>query len=236
MSKSGKRDTGLSSSALHELFRGLDTPSLCDMNKDLRVMSPAIRPLQPGTRLLGRARTVSVKDDFLTVISALNEAQHGEVLVIDGRGGQRALLGELFSAEARRKGLAGIVVDGGCRDADSIRAMDYPVFARHVTPMAGTCSKIFDTQMSITCGDVKVEPGDIIFGDSDGVIVLSELEVNAITDGARNLQSVESSILESLKRGTPLLDMTNAEEHLNAIANGRESKLSFRVADKTELS
>lgn len=226
----------ISSSALHELFRGLDTSSLCDMNKNLRVMSSEIRPLQSNVRILGRARTVSVQDDFLTIIKALQEGQPGEVLVIDGRRGRRALLGELFSAEARRKGLAGIVVDGACRDSESIRQMGYPVFARHVTPMAGTCNKLFDTQMSIKCGDIKVEPGDIVFGDSDGIVVMSEAELKDIIDGARDLQSVESSVLESLSRGTPLLAMTNAEEHLNAISNGRESQLSFRISDKTELS
>ncbi|MDZ4832450.1 MAG: RraA family protein [Candidatus Melainabacteria bacterium] len=236
MTKLAKEETAGKESALHALFHGLDTSSLCDSRKTLRVMSPQIRPLQPGTKILGVARTVSVLDDFLTVIKALHEAQAGEVLVIDGRGGERALLGELFSAEARRKGLAGIIVDGACRDSESIRAMGYPVFSRHVTPMAGTCNQLFGTQVSITCGGIAVEPGDIVFGDDDGVIVLSQSELDEIIDGARKLQSVEARILESLKRGTPLLDMTNAEEHLEAISAGKQSKLSFRVDDRTAFS
>lgn len=229
-------DQALSSTALQELFHGLDTSSLCDKNKHLRVISSEIRPLQPGIRIVGRARTMSVLDDFLTVIKALHESQPGEVLVIDGRGGRHALLGELFSAEAKRKGLAGIVVDGACRDSESIRAMGFPVFARHVTPMAGTCNKLSETQISIRCGDVSVQPGDIVFGDSDGVVILSDKELHDIIDGAKKLQSIEARILESVKQGTPLLEMTNADEHLAAIAQGRESKLSFRVADETELS
>jgi 4-hydroxy-4-methyl-2-oxoglutarate aldolase len=236
MSKPTEHQAVLSSSALQERFQGLDTSSLCDKNKHLRVLSPEIRPLAPGTRIIGRARTVTAVDDFLTVIKALHESQPGEVLVIDGRGGRHALLGELFSAEAKRKGLAGIVVDGACRDSESIRAMGFPVFARHVTPMAGTCNKLFETQISIRCGDVSVQPGDIVFGDSDGIVVLSDKELNDIIDGAKNLQAVEARILESLKQGTPLLDMTNAEEHLAAIAQGRESKLSFTLADETEFS
>lgn len=179
---------------------------------------------------------MSVLDDFLTVIKALHEAQPGDVLVIDGRGGRHALLGELFSAEAKRKGLAGIVVDGACRDAESIREMGFPVFSRHVTPMAGTCNKLTETQISIRCGDVSVQPGDIVFGDADGVVILSDKEIHDIIDGAKELQAIEKKVLESLKRGTPLLDMTNAEEHLAAIAQGRDSKLSFRVDKATEFS
>lgn len=234
MSKPGEQV--LSSSALQDLFQGLDTSSLCDKNKHLRVLSHEIKPLQPGMKILGRARTMSVLDDFLTVIKALHEAQPGDVLVIDGRGGRHALLGELFSAEAKRKGLAGIVVDGACRDAESIREMGFPVFSRHVTPMAGTCNKLTETQISIRCGDVSVQPGDIVFGDADGVVILSDKEIHDIIDGAKELQAIEKKVLESLKRGTPLLDMTNAEEHLAAIAQGRDSKLSFRVDKATEFS
>jgi 4-hydroxy-4-methyl-2-oxoglutarate aldolase len=235
MSKYAKDDNQISGPALRELFRGMDTASLCDINKDLRFMSPDVKPLLRGTRVLGRARTVSVLDDILSVISALRDAQPGEVLVIASRGGQKALFGELFSAEAKRKGLEGIICDGACRDSDSIREMAFPVFTRLVSPMAGSCDKIFDTQQNITCGGILVKPGDIVFGDNDGVVVLSEQELN-ILPAAKNIQTVEAQVLESLKKGTPLFSMTNADEHLAAIADGMKSTLSFRVEEQTDFS
>src|SRR5262249_4285876 len=74
-----------------------------------------LRAVPTFRQRVGRARTVRGRDDFLTVIRALHESEPGEVLVIDGGGGTRALAGELFATEAARRGLAGIVIDGACR-------------------------------------------------------------------------------------------------------------------------
>lgn len=75
----------------------LDTACLCDADKSIRVISGQIRPLAKTGKLIGIAATVSVKDDFLTIITALQEAGQQEVLVIDGQGGKKALAGELFA-------------------------------------------------------------------------------------------------------------------------------------------
>lgn len=220
---------------VRNLLDDLDTTSICDVKKDLRVMDPHIRAVKPGSRIVGRARTVSVDNDFLTVIKALHEAEEGDVLVIDGNGGMKALLGELFTAEAQRKNLAGIIVDGACRDVGSIQRLGLPVFSKYVSPMAGSCRQLFETQTSIVCGGIAVEPGDIIFADIDGIVVLSDDELKAVVDGARAVQQVEDAVLEAIKNGKPLLEMTNAAEHLEAIGNGKESKLCFSK-EEIELS
>jgi RraA family protein len=224
------------SEMLRRVLDGIDTTSLCDIKKDLRVMSTDIRPVKRGSRLLGRARTVRCHNDFLTVIKALHEAKKGEVLVIDGSGGTKALLGELFSLEAQRKKLSGIIVDGACRDVASIEASGFPVFSKWHTPMAGTCKELSETQTSIVCGGVNVEPGDIIFADIDGIVVMSDEELSTITEGARLLQKVEGLVLQAVKDGRPLLDMTNAEKHLEAIGAGRESKLSFNLLNEADMN
>ena len=129
--------------------------------------------INPGPKLLGAAFPLVCQDDHLTVLKALLEARPGDILVIDTRGSRRAFAGELFVTEAMNRRLAGIVVDGAMRDSATLRTVPLPVYARFVSPMSGTTDKIFPTQAPIPCGGVLVNPGDVIFGDDDGLIVAS---------------------------------------------------------------
>ena len=89
-------------------------------------------------------------------MSALAEAAPGDVLVIASNGGSRAVFGELFATEARRRGLAGIVADGFCRDVRGLRAIGLPVFARGTTPRSGTTVSRAAPGATIVCGGVEV--------------------------------------------------------------------------------
>jgi 4-hydroxy-4-methyl-2-oxoglutarate aldolase len=101
----------------------IEVSALCDADKTLPVADPAIRAMVPGVRFAGPAFTVQAHDDHLPVFSALAEAQPGDVLVIATDGGTAAVFGELFATEAKRRGLAGIVTDGFCRDIAGLRAL-----------------------------------------------------------------------------------------------------------------
>ncbi len=205
----------------------LDTACVCDANKSIRNLGPSIRLINSAEKLIGRARTVRCKDDFLAVIKALGESHHDDVLVIDGQGGTKALAGELFAHEAVRRGLAGIVIDGACRDIASIKLLSMPVYARIVNPMAGTTKETGHTQIAVVCGDATILPGDIVFGDQDGLIVASEEEFADVLDKAEELQRHEEKILESIMDGKSLLSMLNVDEHFQRVSNGEESSLRF---------
>ena len=215
--------------AIRKRLLALDTPCMCDAGKTLRVMDAGIRPLQLGYKLIGTAHTVSCREDFLTVIKGLADAAAGEVLVVDTRGTTRAVAGELFTAEALRKGLAGIIVDGAVRDTPKIRSLGLPVYCRNVCPSAGTTQRVFETQIPVTCGGVIVNSGDLLFGDDDGIIVASEDELAGALDAAEAIQAKEAAALSRMAQGQSLLTMLNFEAHYRDRAANRDSQLRFLI-------
>ncbi len=124
--------------SLTERLLQIDVSALSDADKTLPVVDPAIRAMIPDVRMAGPAFTVLAEDDHLPVMAALAEAAPGHVLVIATGGSSRAVFGELFATEARRRGLAGIVADGFCRDLRGLRQIGLPVFARGTTPRSGS--------------------------------------------------------------------------------------------------
>ena len=207
----------------------LDTASIADANKRIRVVDPQIKPVRLGLKMIGKAHTIRCKDDFLTVIKGLSESGSDEVLVIDTCGSRTAMAGELFSMESFRRGLAGIVIDGACRDTAKIRTLNLPVYSRSVIPVSGTTSNVFETQVPITCGGVIINPEDILFGDDDGIVVGSASEFTEIIPIAEEIQAKEERILKRLEAGENLLDLLNFDEHFQNIKDGKESKLGFKL-------
>lgn len=208
---------------------GLNTACIADADKRLRVMGPGLRPLQTGLKLVGAAHTVMCHNDFLTAFRALEEAQPGEVLVIETQGGRSAVAGELLVAEARRKRLAGVVIDGACRDTRKIATMNFPVYALSTTPVSGTARLVFDSQVPVECAGVRVTPGEIVFGDDDGLIVASEQQMSRLIPIAEEIQATEAVVLKRVEAGEPLHSLMNFDEHWDRVKSGRDSQLSFKL-------
>jgi 4-hydroxy-4-methyl-2-oxoglutarate aldolase len=209
----------------------IDVSALSDADKTLPVVDPVVRAMIPDVRMAGPAFTVVAEDDHLPVMDALLEAARGDVLVIATNGSSRAVFGELFATEARRRGLAGIVADGFCRDLRGLRRIGLPVFARGTTPRSGSTVSRAAPGATIACGGVEVSPGDIVFGDDDGVLVAARERIAAALAAAEQIGRSERAILAAQARGEGLHGLTNHQEHVAALDRGETSALAFRVDD-----
>jgi 4-hydroxy-4-methyl-2-oxoglutarate aldolase len=214
---------------LIERLLGIDVSGLSDADKTLPVVDPAVRAMLADVRMAGPAFTVVAEDDHLPVISALGEAAPGDVLVIATNGGARAVFGELFATEALRRGLAGIVADGFCRDLQGLRRIGLPVFARGTTPRSGTTVSRAAHGATVACGGVEVSPGDVVFGDDDGLLIAVSERISAALETAEMIGRSERAILAAQARGEALHALTNHDEHVAALDRGEPSALAFRA-------
>lgn len=216
---------------LIERLLAIDVSALSDADKTLPVVDPSIGAMIAEVRMAGPAFTVLAEDDHLPVMSALAEAAPGDVLVIAANGGPPAVFGELFATEARRRGLAGIVADAFCRDLRGLREIALPVFARGTTPRSGTTVSRAALGATIACGGVEVSPGDIVFGDDDGLLIAPAQRIAAALETAELIGRSECTILAAQARGEALHDLTNHRDHVAALDRGDASALAFRVDD-----
>ena len=182
-----------------------------------------------GLKMIGIARTLQMNrpNDFLSVLHALDDINSGDVLVVNTSGSTKAVAGSLFTTELARRGGKGLIVDGPIRDVNELAC---PVYSTLVSPYAGTVQYPGESIDSapIICGKVTVTPGDIIFGDSYGVLVGSAQSFASILHDAENVVAVEEQLIKGMKMGVSLHKMTNFEQHVRLRKEGKESKLEFR--------
>ena len=200
--------------------------TLCDVDKSLPVVDPALRPLTYTRKLFGPAYTVVAAGEFLSVLHAIGEAAEGDVLVIQAGGAPLAALGELLATEAWRRGLGGIVVDGYVRDRSGLPP-DLPLWARGTVPMAGRSDVAPRVGGPVECGGVRVNPGDLVLADDDGIVIAPRGQLEACLERAAEIERVEAAVLRGILGGDSLIDMTNLVEHVAALRRGEDSKLAI---------
>ena len=211
---------------LHRLGQ-LSTTSLVDASPTLRILPPDMRPVVPGGHLVGRVVTARANRDLMSVIHALRESGPGDALVVDAGGDDRAVAGELFATEAQRRGLAGLVILGRSRDTATLARLSMPVWSTGVAPNAYAAKALPETCVSLSLDGVRVDPGELIVGDDDGLVVGSADEFGSAVDAAEAIEAREKALQARLLDGASLFDVMNYDEHLAALREGRPGGLAF---------
>lgn len=191
--------------ALVERFRGVPVANIDDCMNRIAAVDAAIEPIGHG-QLLGTAFTVRVpQGDNLMFHAAMDMAKPGDVIVIDAGGfTDRAIFGELMATYCRTRGIRGIVCDGAIRDRAALSEMeDFPVYARAATPNGPYKNGPGEINVPVVIGGKLVNPGDIIVGDNDGVIIIAPHLANELADAAEAIAQKEAGIMgHILKDGT----------------------------------
>jgi len=205
----------------------LSTTSLVDAAPALRVLPARLRPMVAGRHLVGRVVTARANRDLMSVIAGLRESRPGDVLVVEAGGDDRAVAGELFGTEAQRRGLAGLVILGRSRDTATLAGLSLPVWSTGTAPNAYAAKALPETGVTLSLDGVRVDPGDLVVGDDDGLVVGSAEELAAAVDAAEAIEAREKGLQARMLQGTSLFDVLNYDEHLAALREGRPGGLAF---------
>lgn len=204
---------------MRERFAAVPTAALVDVMDELglreQTLPPSIRPLAPGMRLAGPAFTVeggpSGHDDWdgaiRKTLAMLGDVPAGHVAVYQCHQDRSAHFGELSATSLAARGVAGVVLDGGCRDTRLIEELGFPVFTRFVTPEDSTWRwEVLATEVPIEIGTVRVAPGDWVVGDEDGVVVVPAVAAGDVLRVAEAKVGTESEIRKAVRDGMTPLD------------------------------
>jgi regulator of RNase E activity RraA len=184
-----------------------------------QVLLERLAPLVPGSRAIGRARTMrfapafeaDADDPYREAIEAIDGLRAGQFAVIaTDSNNDSAFWGELFSAAAIGAGAVGVLTDGNLRDTDRVAALGFPAFSRSRRPIdfRGRM-RVVGQDVPVVVSGVRIDPGDLVMADDDGVVVVPRAHEDEVLALARERASRESTVLAELLAGESLRTVWN---------------------------
>ena len=174
-------------------------------------LDSGMKPIDPTSRLAGPALTVDARPgDNLVLHYAVLKAQPGDVLVVDAKGFMEAgPWGDVLTLQAMKLGIAGLVVNGCVRDANLIIGLGFPVFCRGLSIKGTGKNQPGKVNVPVTIGDVWINPGDIIVGDRDGLVVVAQNEVEMAIASSLAREEKEARQREAIDHGASTAELLN---------------------------
>ena len=178
---------------------GFAASILADVAGRRGTLDGRIQPVSPSMRLAGPAFTIEVRaGDNLMIHAAISMAKPGDVLVIDGKADRTcALMGSIMINACKKAGLGGVVIDGAVRDTEELRELGFPVYAIGANPNGPTKFVPGRINWPISCGGISVQPGDLVVGDADGIVVVErEKAASLLADAAKKVADERARIAD----------------------------------------
>jgi regulator of RNase E activity RraA len=190
------------------------TCAISDCMGRFNAMTSDMRPLFDGIRLVGTAVTVkTLASDLAAAFKAIDLCEPGDVVVIDSHGSvNTAFWGENMTMSAINRGVAGVLIDGACRDVEEIRKLRFPVMCKGIVPNVGSISGYGHVNVAIQCAGVAVSPGDLIVVDGNGVVVVPRDESPAILEQAGRLLATEHVLQEKIRAGATIGQLVDVDD------------------------
>ncbi len=194
---------------LIETLSSFDPATLYEAAGQKGMVDPGIRPAWRGARVCGPAFTVECPlRDNLMLHRAVVRAQPGDIIVATAHNDLRAgAWGEILTVAAQVRGIAGLVIDCAVRDIEAIEGHAFPIFSRGLAIGACTKKQTGHLQRPIEFGGVRVHPGDLVFGDSDGLVVIPSDCIESVCAAALKRQENERVIMANLRKGKTTLEL-----------------------------
>ena len=189
------------SSDIVSQYTDLAVADICDALGRNAALPAALKPFNTA-RMVGTAYTVNLPaSENLLLYYAVDNAQPGDVLVVACAGyTERAVAGEIVTALAKARGLAGFVIDGAVRDAEALRQTDFPVYARAVSPNGPYKDACGEINVPVSMGNVVIQPGDLIVADADGIVAIRKQEAVSVAEQARKITQAGLEKLRSIEK------------------------------------
>lgn len=203
-----------------DAYRALSTSAVSDALDRLQIdgQCAGIMPLSRSFRLVGQAftvRYVPVGTTSGTVGDYIDDLGEGQVAVLDNRGRLDATVwGDLLTVTAHQRKIEGTVIDGVCRDSDQSLAVNFPIYSRGRWMRTGKDRVLADAyQVPVTVGGIRVDPGDLLVADADGVVRVPLARAREVLDTAAAIAAAEGQIRASVLSGSRLADARRAANY-----------------------